>query len=216
MAIKPLPAVQHIVGFNKFTAYTVCSNSTEEIQEMYSYIRLNHADARHIVCVWSICGTEKYTDEDYCEDEETGVGAPLLKILKDNNIKSRAVFIVRKCGEKLNDKRVYHYVQVLKEIVKKHAENIISGQTDAILDPTQPQTYAGAVKSPPPNKENGYRGRGQRRNRGRGRGRGQGGGRGGHFTKNDQPREDYTPRVYVPKLYKDDNTEEKMQTNDVD
>ena len=196
MSTKVDPGTQHSVKNNHFTGYTVAANSVSKIQQAYSYIRLHHADARHIVCAWRIPGTKRHECEDFCDDDDIGVGSHILKLLKTNDVLCRAVFVVRKCGEKLQENRVKEYIKCATNTINKRAKNDITGKEDLIKlcedDPAENRpSYANVLKSPPGTTNNQTRnpagvGRGRGRGRGRGNGRAQGrgrrmyGGRGGN------------------------------------
>ena len=86
---------------NYLLAYAIDSNKIQQIRDTYFKIRLLHAKARHIVCVYNIPYSEKETHiyQDYCEDGEYGVGAPLLEKIVKSGVTSKAVFIVRHTGK---------------------------------------------------------------------------------------------------------------------
>ena len=84
-----------------FLGFTISARSFQEIRQAYSKLKIVHAGARHIVCAFSIPGAEKHHCNDYCDDGETGAGRMLLNMMMENNITSRAIFVVRHChGEK--------------------------------------------------------------------------------------------------------------------
>ena len=177
---------------NFFTPYTVCVSTYKEIQDAYMKIRLNHADARHIVCAWSIPGSKVYEATDCCDDEDHGSALPILNLFKSSEITFRAVYVVRKCGKKLNEQRIPMYLQAAREVIQKYPENLITKKIDTIktadggeADSGAKKTYAKVAASPPS-----YRGRGGQRGRGRRAGGRQRGGRGGRPKRI----EDNTPK----------------------
>ena len=187
---------------NKFTGYSLCTNDPKTIAKAYMKIRLNHAEARHIICAWNIPGLRKYESADGCDDQDNGASIPIVQLLTDNQIESRVIFVVRNCGKKLNAERNSCYVQVAKALISEFPLNPVTNTRQQILDQVK-STYANVVKSPPQTEpktnqsaaNRGGRRRGQvSRGRGRGvRGRGRGGrgrGRGtGHkyVTENESP-----------------------------
>ena len=200
-----LKGTQLEVNSNFFYGYTICTNSVQQIQSAYDQIRLNHADARHIVCAWSTAGTKVVNCNDYCDDGDEGACAAILRAMKESKIQSRAVFIVRKCGEKLNEKRLPSYLKCVEETIKANARNNITKIEDGIQNSTRPTSYAGAVKSP--NKPLPGRGRGSFRGYRGTRGRGRRGGRGGtrinkdarETQANDVEKTVCTPRIFSDK-----------------
>ena len=97
---------------NIFTGYTVCTNKIEDIQDAYMKLRLNHAGARHIVCAFRIPGINTAESNDHCDDEDYGASLPILQAMSQDNISCRAVFVVRKCGMKLNNDRIPAYIRI--------------------------------------------------------------------------------------------------------
>ena len=146
---------------NRFTAYSIATNDKEYVQNAYMKIRLNHAEVRHIVCVWNIPGPREYENIDGCDDQDVGASAPLVEIMKDSNISNRAIYIVRNCGQKLYADRTSSYIQAMTQTMKEFPVNSFNGERQQItqspsvpiLNNTQrklPNSYANAVKSPPP------------------------------------------------------------------
>ena len=158
---------------NSFQAFSACVDNYEQIQNIYMQIRLNNADARHIVCAWSIPGIKYYEANDGCDDEDHGMSAKILDLMLRNNITHRALYVVRHVGEKLNKNRISAYVEAASGVVEKYPYNPLTKKQQKIVEmyPTEdPQikekmTYAGAVKSPPktlnPNNVANTRGKGR-------------------------------------------------------
>ena len=94
-------------------------NSFEQIQKAYLSLRLKHPAARHIVAAWNIPTDQVYDGQCYCEDEEIGVGKPILDLLVQNDITHRVIFVIRYCGPKLNKERVPLYLEAAKVVIKQ-------------------------------------------------------------------------------------------------
>ena len=191
-----------MVDGNRFTAYAIETTSYECINDAYMKIRLNHAEARHIVCAWNFPSTRAYESSSYCNDGDHGVGQHILQLLRVNDLSHIAVFIVRNYTGKLNDKRLQAYAQALQKVINRMPTNTINKKQQKMniinLGEQPSNTYAGAVlHSNRPSKK------GQVHRRGRGRGRGRGGrgsyrgGGGGSHTQDRRQDEDQT-EVYVP------------------
>ena len=170
---------------NKFTGYSLCTNSSEEIQKTYMKIRLNHAEARHIICVWRIPGVKKYLAEDFCDDGDHGIGRMILEEMQRCDIKCRAIFVVRNTKEKMCGERYRLYKQCVHETLCMHSKNDVTGEEEKMTAPNQEnqntdekRTYAKVAASPPMAEDQ----------RGRGRGRGRGDGRGGRGWRNSRGR----------------------------
>ena len=154
---------------NTFIPYVACVDSTDQVQDLYMKIRLSHAEARHIICAYSVPGAEVLECSDHCDDEDHGVSKAVLDILLENNISHRAVFIVRNVGDKLHDERISTYAAAAKAILSTHTWNSKTQSDQKIQHSDTQQT---GLKS---------------KNTGKGgyvyRGRGRGGGRRGGFRR---------------------------------
>ena len=168
---------------NAFTAYSLPTENYSQISRAYMKLHLNHADARHIVCAWNIPGIKTYESQDCCDDNDHGVGHSILQILTENNIERRAIFVVRKGGQKLYEERIPTYVKAAKEVIQKYPDNpllnqkqVLQQQTDRPKSPGQPNspTYAEIVEEG--KKEKNTESQKKYNDRGRGRRRGRGGG----------------------------------------
>ena len=196
-------------GDNYFTAYVLGVVNIEQVQDFYMKIKLNHAEARHIVCAWNMLGEKWYELQDYCDDGDHGVGAAILQRMQFNNLEQAAIYVVRNCGQKLKENRIPTYVAAIKEAIKTSPMNPITKQPynfkedssafSRYSDHPNSPTYAGVTKDGPnadfpplrisqdqdtrSNQNQKYvfnRKRGNRYAAGRGRsGRGRGRGRGG-------------------------------------
>ena len=141
---------------------------------------------------------KKYEAIDCCDDEDHGSALPILNLIQASEITFRAVYVVRKCGKKLNEQRIPMYLQAAKEVLQKYPENSITKKVDRVntvdegtADKFAKKTYAKVAASPP-----NYRGRGGLRGRGRGNGGRQRGGRGGRSRRTE---DDIPKRTYIPK-----------------
>ena len=71
---------------NKFLAYSICTADFQTLQDVYMQIRLNHAEARHIVAAWNIPGTNEYETADGCDDDDHGVAREIVQLMLANDI----------------------------------------------------------------------------------------------------------------------------------
>ena len=215
MAMKVESGTQKMIKGNVFTGYTICANKPETIQDAYAQIKLNHADARHIVCAWRVPGVKTYISEGYCDDDEYGIGLQLLTKMKESDVRCRAVFVVRKCGEKLFSDRLQSYLECAAEAISKNSANLFTKKADCLYIGARDEpnkTYATVVKSPPA--QHPHSDRGGRRNRGggggyRSRGRGyssfyRGRGKKSYWNNNNKP-ETEEKRLYTPKTFEEDD-----------
>ena len=171
---------------NKFTGYVISANNTDQVQEAYMKIKVNHADARHVVCGYSLPGTalDKIQLEDGCDDDDHGASRAILEVLKASEITHRAVFVVRECGDKLHGERLEMYRQITQSTLAAFPMNEVLQRTQHVN-----------TESPDPNnsspREFVRRGRSKPSGAGRGGGgRGRGGaprGRGGNAWSRGAP-----------------------------
>ena len=196
------PAIS--VNGNTFTAYSVNTAKYKIINDAYMKLRLNHADAKHIVCAWHFPSPKMYESSD---DGDHGAGHHILRVMRDNKITHTAVYIVRQGSTKLHDGRLEQYTNALVEVINRFLMNLITKKEQQIKicseSSAQYNTYANAVRSG--NKRGtvhrrGRGGRGSRRGGRGGRGRG-GGGRGGHRQSYNEPsNRNEQAEVYIPKI----------------
>ena len=130
---------------NRFTAYSLCTTKYEKINQAYMKIRLNHAEARHIVCAWNIPGTQDFERTDGCDDEDHGVSEAIIQMLLENQVSHRAIFVVRNCQEKLHAERIPSYLKAVKNVVTKYPVNSITQIQDKVQTLEDPTSYAAAV-----------------------------------------------------------------------
>ena len=105
---------------NTLVAYAVDATTYQQVQQAYMHVKLNNANARHIVAAWSLPGQPEYEKNDYCDDQEHGIGRFLLEILQTNRIKQKAIFVARYTGEKkIGNLRYELYYQVVQQAVNR-------------------------------------------------------------------------------------------------
>ena len=205
---------------NVFTGYSICTNNPQMVNDAYMKIRLNHAGARHIICAYQFPGLKKAQCSDSCDDDDYGASLPVLQMLMENNITHRAVFVVRKCGDKLHQKRIPMYLKTATETINRNSYNGFVRKEQFVKEkiPAEPvSSYAAAAASPPKDepqkkKRHAYVNRGRGGGRGRG-GRGRGHGR-GHSHGNSDYKQRYSehtkkqskPIVYTPRDSENETT----------
>ena len=141
MAMNVQRGTTHEECGNRFIPYIADVQDCATINDIYMKLRLQHAEARHIVCAWNIDGTTKrYELSDSCDDNDHGASKPILDMIRVNNINNCAVFVVRKCGEKLNEKRIGNYIKAVKRVVKEYPENSVTKQKRAITEENAPSS----------------------------------------------------------------------------
>ena len=113
-----------------FVPYAAECTTLQQIQSAYTKLKLLHADARHIVCAYSIQGITKCYDQDYCDDQEVGAGRQLLKLLKTESITPIGIFVVRYYGgAKLGPSRFQCFVDAAKNVIIQMKPNFVWSST---------------------------------------------------------------------------------------
>ena len=176
-------------GNSDFIAYTLAACTTNEVNEAYMKVKLEHPGARHVVAVWNLAGIKRHENADYQDDGELGAGRACLQALKDYGINNRAFFIVRYYGgTRLGNERFDCYKMAIKNVLEKCPVNKYTQQKqtmDGDLQKAPADTGAGAQPRT---------GRRSDRRQGSWRGRGSGRGRNGGQGSNDRPKRQYMSR----------------------
>ena len=218
MSIQLQQIPPEVIKDNVFTGYSLSTNKCTEVQDAYMKVRLNHAEARHIVCVWAIPSDKEYDSTDYCDDDDFGAGCPIMDMIARSNINCRALFIVRNCGPKMNEGRIPAYLSVAEKIIKAHPINTFTNKKQLVVPAViqeNPTTYAAAVKSPPGGAQGRLRGRGRGNSRGRGGNRRGGRKQYGRNMSETKEKKMYTPKSeeYLFPPPRDRDQEIEMETN---
>ena len=209
---------------NQFYGYSLCTDNYEDIQDAYMKIRLNHADCRHVICAYSVPGTNELECNDSCDDEDYGASRPVLKLMLQNAITHRVIFIARRCGSKLHGDRITKYIEIAEQVIEKFPTNTITGECQKVTSavpyakPTpqedatnRKESYANAAKTA------GKRQAGHQTTRGRGRGSWRGGrnhprrdlSRPRHNHTDERIKYQYTPKSEQDLMLKDSNGREQ-------
>ena len=206
---------------NSFQAYMIAASSYTKIQDAYMKLRMNHADARHIICAWRVPGLHQYECNDHCDDQDYGASKQLLELMTENDINCTAIFVVRYCGEKLYSQRNQMYIRAAVDVIQKHPWNPITKTNQKIHQPSNQSNMDGQVHNQ--TYANAVRGRAKKiftprggMYKGRGRGRQMGSVRGRRQTTQGNQRE---TRQYVPRKIDEKSTADaslKDRNNELD
>ena len=115
-----------------FIAYTKSCQTHQEVQQGYLKVRLLHPKARHVVCAYHI---QEGMNEDWdgCDDQEYGAFRSILQVMRENEIKSRAFYVVRFCGvQKLSSRRFQCYAEAAKLALIQSPLNVHIGKEQKI------------------------------------------------------------------------------------
>ena len=117
-----------------FIAYTTAVETWQAVQLAYHKVKLMHADARHVVCGFIIPGNHPCC-EDFCEDEESGIGARLLNFMRYHELSNRAFFVVRYYGgQRMGPARFECYIEAAKAALLEHPHNDIIKQVQSLKE----------------------------------------------------------------------------------
>ena len=114
---------------SRFIGYTSEVETVEEVNELYTALRLHHMDAQHIVCAFRIPGRQVAKLCDYNDDGELGSGRRILYMLKDAGIYNRAVFVVRYYTEHIGPARFVAYKNAVSAAISLKTYNNIRKET---------------------------------------------------------------------------------------
>ena len=139
---------------NTFIAYCVDTDKIQQVRDGYHKVRLMHASARHVVCVFNLPCKDGLTHlySDYCDDEDIGVGSYILAQMKRSHVSHKALYIVRYCGKsKLNEDRLPCYLRAAVALI---AQKPINGVTRSKQELKESLPRAEQKKSWPANARN--------------------------------------------------------------
>ena len=145
MSVKCGPTIRR--DNNCFTGYVVDANCYDTVQRAYMKIKLNHADARHIICAWNLPGSRPYEATDCCDDEDYGSARPILDLMVKGQVKMQAIFVVRNCGDKLYGEGFNMYKEAACRVMEKYPKNDIAKEEQKLpKEEEEDQNIAGEMK----------------------------------------------------------------------
>ena len=120
-----------------FTPYSADVKDVQSVRDVYLKIRLMHARARHVVCVYNLPGKPDYIHQDFQDDGETGAGRAILNYMLANDIHHKVIVVARICGKaKLNQERLQAYVNAAFNVMQTNSYNTILKDHQPALHPT--------------------------------------------------------------------------------
>ena len=109
-----------------FEGYTAAVSTYQQIRRLYIKMKLIQPSARHIVCAYYLPGEESHYTQGFCDDGEPGAGRNLLRILTENNMSNRVVFVARHYGGiRMSSDRFECYTQAATTVIKSFPRNDI-------------------------------------------------------------------------------------------
>ena len=77
------PGEQYALDGSAFFGYAVHANNLQIVEEAYVKLRLLYPQAKHILASYNVPGMPRCYYEGYCDDNETGGGRFLQKIMRN-------------------------------------------------------------------------------------------------------------------------------------
>ena len=149
-----------------FVGYSMEATTVEEINEVYTAVRIANMDAQHIVCAYRLPGPHIAKTQHFCDDGEVGEGRKLMHQMRDANILNRAVFVVRRYLKQIGGVRHVLYRNAASSAIAISSFNNIRNETQV---PWKIEEIKSKRDFVPKNGGGRFRGR---TSRGRGGGRG--------------------------------------------
>ena len=118
---------------NRFIAYSLSTDSLQEVQDGYMKLKLSHPKARHIICAYLLKGSKFSKTRGYCDDGEHAAGTKILQFMADNNIECRALYVIRYySGVKLQQDRFLCIYRAVRECLETYSFNTFLGYSQEI------------------------------------------------------------------------------------
>ena len=93
---------------NSFIGFCKDAQDYGTIRKSYMHLKLMYPRANHIMCAYNIPGNQPFYNKDYCDGGDHGVAKHILKMMEENNITSKAIFVLRvnKSNTKIGPARI--------------------------------------------------------------------------------------------------------------
>ena len=78
-----------------FQGFTAEIATIEEVNELYTAMRVQHTKARHVICAFRLPGQNFVKFQDYHDDQEWGAGRHVLNAMKYSSMEFRVIFVTR-------------------------------------------------------------------------------------------------------------------------
>ena len=110
-----------------FQAFATDAQDYPKVREAYLKVKIMNAKAKHIAAAWYLPGQDTYHKQDSTDDDDHGAGKIILKMMQENNIDNKAVYVVRTTGKKkLGTNRFRGYEKAIQELFKQSSYNAIT------------------------------------------------------------------------------------------
>ena len=157
-SIMELPLVigtEYYCKGNRIVAASFCTNDLQGVNHAYMSVKLKYPAARHIVAVWNIPTDLKFDGQDFCDDQDHGVGRMILNMMIQSDISNRALFLIRHSGEKMNEDRISMYKKAAISVLEKSPINSVLNTRQEFMRPvnTRVMKNSGGVRREKPNRQ---------------------------------------------------------------
>lgn len=115
--MKLLNTYTYEIKKSKFMAYYYQIDNEIEVKEILTNLKLEHKKARHIPYAYILNNTAGKSDD---KEPQNTAGLPIYNLMLQNNLKNKAIFIVRYFGgTKLGAGNLLRsYLTASKEVIK--------------------------------------------------------------------------------------------------
>ena len=109
-----------VLDQSRFLGYAATVTTHEQVNKLYSKLKMLHGSARHIVCAYSLPIPDQTWGQDQCDDQEFGAGRHLARIITEYKLKNIVLFGVRYYGGiHLGKRRFLLYKQTVEEALEQ-------------------------------------------------------------------------------------------------
>ena len=118
-----------------FSGFSADVKDLQEVNELYAKIRAENLKARHVVCAFRIPHRNFAIYEDYFDDDEDGMGAFLLQLLRCSEINNKVIFVV--CdydGTHIGKQQFSGCARAVKSCFVRAPYNAIAGENQFLWD----------------------------------------------------------------------------------
>ena len=98
-AVKLTSCPQHQEKGSEYYSYGIKIRKESDVQKAYQKLKVKHADAMHISCVYQLENAIGPYRQEAIDDNDFGIGRTMLKVMKSKEIYEMAIFVVQYYGD---------------------------------------------------------------------------------------------------------------------
>ena len=147
-ATKLIKGSNHVEKNSEFYSFVMKASNTKQVLQGYQKMRIKHADATHIVCVYRFSKAKSPFGQGYCDDGEVGAGRAILKAIKNAEKENIAIFVIRHYGKVHLGKRRFEIYQAMAEsAIRAHTKSIARPRQARLLRANSQESMASVTSS---------------------------------------------------------------------